>query len=600
MKKLHKNPIVTLLLVSSVLVTFGITDLLSALAATSPSLNTAGAYGVLATTFQHNGGTTTITGDVGYAGQAGTGPLTISGATQVNNAAWTQAGVDQNNTLSTGLAPQSCDFNFGSATDLSLLSQPLAPGVYCITGAASIGTGGITLSGTGTYIFRITGALTTVANSNVLLANSASSCDVFWTPGQATTLGANSTFIGNDIDASGITVGSTTTWTGRALAYGGTVTTDTDTINSTCTTASPAPGNFVGTVTVVKTVVNDNGGTKTIADFPLFINGLPVVSGVAKSLSASSNLYTMTETSNPNYTATFSGDCDVNGRLYLHANENKFCIITNNDIGAPAVVPPVPPIIDVVKVPSPLALPAGPGPVTYTYTLHNIGTVPVTNLTMVGDSCSPITLVSGDVNGDSILQVNETWTYTCSMTLSATHTNTVVATGWANGITATDIASATVVVGIPVVPPLIHVTKVPNPLALATAGGTVVYTEKITNPGTVALSNVTLTDDKCSPMTYISGDTNGDSMLPANETWTYTCSTNLTQTTTNTATASGTANGMTARDFAVATVVVAAPKLPSTGVAPDENTIPWNIIALAGILTVISSSFVVMRKKRTV
>ena len=147
------------------------------------------------------------------------------------------------------------------------------------------------------------------------------------------------------------------------------------------------------------------------------------------------------------------------------------------------MVPPVPPLIDVVKVPSPLALPAGPGPVPYTYTLRNIGTVPVTNITMVGDTCSPITLVSGDINANAVLDVSETWTYTCSTTLSATHTNTVVATGWANGVSATDIASATVVVGLPVVPPLIHVTKVPSPLALPAGGGMVTYTETSHQPG---------------------------------------------------------------------------------------------------------------------
>jgi hypothetical protein len=110
--------------------------------------------------------------------------------------------------------------------------------VYCTTAAsaASIGAAGITLSGAGTYIFRIDGALTTVANSVVTLAGGASTCDVFWTPTGATTLGANSTFAGTDIDDAGITIGSTVTWTGRALAFGGTVSTDVDTMTApTCT-----------------------------------------------------------------------------------------------------------------------------------------------------------------------------------------------------------------------------------------------------------------------------------------------------------------------------------------------------------------------------
>lgn len=81
------------------------------------------------------------------------------------------------------------------------------------------------------------GALTTSANSAVVLAGGASTCNVWWTPTQATTLGATSTFAGIDIDAAGINIGSTVNWTGRALAFGGTVTTDVDTI-----TADACPG----------------------------------------------------------------------------------------------------------------------------------------------------------------------------------------------------------------------------------------------------------------------------------------------------------------------------------------------------------------------
>jgi hypothetical protein len=135
----------------------------------------------------------------------------------------------------------------------------------------------------------------------------------------------------------------------------------------------------------------------------------------------------------------------------------------------------------------------------------------------------------------------------------------------------------------------------------------VTYTYKITNPGTVALSRVILTDDKCSPVQFVSGDTNTDLKLDSTETWTYTCRTNLAATTTNTATARGTANGITVRDIAIANVVVAAPvlrpaapsvpRLPRTGVAPYEASMPWNIIILSGIFTG-SVLFAIIRKKQ--
>lgn len=334
-------------------------------------------------------------------------------------------------------------------------------------------------------------------------------------------------------------------------------------------TSTPAstPAPVPGKINVVKVVVNDNGGTNIFSDFPLFVNGRPVVSGITNTFPAPASSYVVTETNTPNYTSVFSGDCDLLGHMGLNPGDNKFCIITNDDIGAPALVPPIPPLIDVVKVPSPLALPSGSGPVVYTYTLRNIGVVPVTDIALFDDTCGPVALVSGDTNTDAKLDVNETWVYTCHANLTKTTTNTVTATGWANGVSAVDFAIVTVVVGVPVIPPLIHVTKVPSPLALGTAGGTVTYTERVTNQGTVPLSNVRLVDNKCVPVSYIYGDTNTDAKLDITETWIYTCQSVLSKTTTNVVIAEGDANGLTAKDFAIATVVV-APGFPNTGTAP--------------------------------
>ena len=94
----------------------------------------------------------------------------------------------------------------------------------------------VILNGAGVYIFRPGGALNTGANSRVVLAGGACASDVFWAPVGATTLGANAalsptpTFVGNILDAAGITIGHFANLTGRALAFGGTVTTDANTI----------------------------------------------------------------------------------------------------------------------------------------------------------------------------------------------------------------------------------------------------------------------------------------------------------------------------------------------------------------------------------
>jgi hypothetical protein len=471
----------------------------------------------------------------------------------------------------------------------------LAPGLYKWTTSVTIPVN-LTLSGgpDDVWIFQIAGNLTVGSAGSiptgikVILAGGAKASNVFWQVGgvSGATLGTYSTFNGTILSAKQINIQTGAVLNGRALAQtqvtldGNIVTVPTSFTPPPSPTPSPvSSGRRDGTINVVKTVVNDSGGTKLVSDFPLFVDGRQVLSGETNNFAAPHDQYAVTETIDSNYTRSFSGDCDENGRLNLTPGQNQFCIVTNNDIGVPiAAALPVPPLIDVLKVPSPLALPNGPGPVAYTYTLRNIGTVPVTNVTMIGDTCRPIVLVSGDTNEDKKLDMSETWVYRCTTTISETHTSTVVATGQANGLTATDIASATVVIGAPVVPPLIHVTKVPSPIVLVTGGGMVTYTERITNPGAVALSNVKISDDKCSPLKFISGDSNNDSKLDTTETWTYTCQTNLTQTTVNTVVVSGEAKGLIARDFAVVTVAVATVGLPQTGTFNDEvRTITVNL-----------------------
>jgi hypothetical protein len=217
----------------------------AAYAATSPSLGMSSTFGILSGTYTNTAVGTTINGDLGYTTPPAVAP-TVNGATHVADGTYNQAGIDQGTALS-ALNSQPCTFTFAlGAIDLASDTTHGAvgvytPGVYCIRGAASVGGGGtITLTGAGTYIFRMTGALNTSANS-VVAPSGVSACDVWWTPGGATTLGDNSNFLGTDIDASGITVGNVIGWTGRALAFGGTVSTSRDTITAPTCAATPTP-----------------------------------------------------------------------------------------------------------------------------------------------------------------------------------------------------------------------------------------------------------------------------------------------------------------------------------------------------------------------
>ncbi|MGR8920137.1 MAG: DUF7467 domain-containing protein, partial [Gammaproteobacteria bacterium] len=53
---------------------------------------------------------------------------------------------------------------------------------------------------------------------------------------------------------------------------------------------------------------------------------------------------------------------------------------------------------------------------------------------------------------------------------------------------------------------------------------TAVFTYVVTNPGTTAISDVVVTDDRLSDVTFVEGDTDGDGLLDTDETWIYTAS----------------------------------------------------------------------------
>ena len=151
-----------------------------------------------------NTGISDITGDVGsHAGAiAGFGlPTVLNGTIQSSNSTTAQALVDlaaacvQLQNIPATITNHSGIF--GSVT-----GETIYPGVYSIAAAVSI-TGTLTLDAQGDpdamFIFKITGALNSVAGATVLLANGASSENVYWIAVGALALGANTTMKGTAI-----------------------------------------------------------------------------------------------------------------------------------------------------------------------------------------------------------------------------------------------------------------------------------------------------------------------------------------------------------------------------------------------------------------
>jgi len=115
-------------------------------------------------------------------------------------------------------------------------------------------------------------------------------------------------------------------------------------------------------LTLIKNVINDNGGVLNVVDFPLFVNNTAVQSGVANGFNA--GVYTVSETNQAGYEAgTWGGDCAADGTITLAIGDDKTCTLTNNDI---------PPELKIVK--SALGALGIPGGVMeFSITVTNIG-----------------------------------------------------------------------------------------------------------------------------------------------------------------------------------------------------------------------------------
>uniref|UniRef100_UPI0028AC37B9 DUF7507 domain-containing protein n=1 Tax=Pseudoxanthomonas mexicana TaxID=128785 RepID=UPI0028AC37B9 len=105
---------------------------------------------------------------------------------------------------------------------------------------------------------------------------------------------------------------------------------------ATCTITN---NDQAATLTLVKTVVNDNGGTATVTSFPLTATGPTTITGVSgtaavTSQSVNAGVYTLSEVTAAGYTAS-AWSCTAGtlsgSQLTLANGQNATCTITNND-----------------------------------------------------------------------------------------------------------------------------------------------------------------------------------------------------------------------------------------------------------------------------
>lgn len=217
----------TLVTVSAVAFTLGLTLPITAFAATSPTLGTVGSYSVLGHTTVTNTGGTTMPGDLGISiGGAPTGfpPGTVGPPGTIRNAGDSLAAQNAD-TAAFGFIDQGCDTTYAGTQDL--VGFNLVPGVYCADAFELSGT--LTLNGgaSDVWIFKSAATLITSGTANVVGGDP---CNVWWRVVSSATLGTNTSLIGSILASTSISLQTGASLNGRALAQTGAVTLDDNTI----------------------------------------------------------------------------------------------------------------------------------------------------------------------------------------------------------------------------------------------------------------------------------------------------------------------------------------------------------------------------------
>ena len=213
---------------------------------TAPTLGTASSFAVLGGQSVTNTGPTIVNGDLGVSpGSAVTGfppGIVVGGTIHAADALAAEAQADTTIAYN-NLAGQPCDTDL-TGQDLGGLT--LTAGVYCFSSSAQL-TGTLTLDAQGdpnaVFVFQIGSTLTTASNSTIALINGASACNVFFQVGSSATVGTNTTFEGNILALTSITLNTGASVSARALARNGAVTLDNNIIGA----AGCATGTDVGT-----------------------------------------------------------------------------------------------------------------------------------------------------------------------------------------------------------------------------------------------------------------------------------------------------------------------------------------------------------------
>lgn len=204
-----------------------------------------------------SGGANAITGFNSSPGVAVSDPQVTGGEVQAGTAL-AQSAQGQLTTAITSLGL------LGSGTtlpsDLSLAGT-LSPGVYSVPYGTTNLSGVLTLNGQGNanaaWVFQMASSLITSPNSVVNVINTGSGAGVYWNVASSATIDTNTTFLGNILALTSISMNATATdLCGRALASTGAVTLIQNQLSGTCTGTVLANSGLSGGLNVTSSGVS--------------------------------------------------------------------------------------------------------------------------------------------------------------------------------------------------------------------------------------------------------------------------------------------------------------------------------------------------------
>lgn len=223
--------------------------------------------------------------------------------------------------------------------------------------------------------------------------------------------------------------------------------------------------------------------------------------------------------------------------------------------------------------------------IAYSISVQNTGQAPLTGVSL-SDSLAGITtpvLASGDTDGDGVLDPGETWIYTYSYTVTQADVDSGssivnVATVDTDQTDPVDSSSVTVANASTAA---FTVVKDADLAQFTEAGDVIAYTVTVENTGERSLSGISLSDTLIGiTVPVLTGDTDSDGRLDADETWVYSYSYTVTQADVDSA------EGI--ENYATVTTAEAGSK--SDGITvPNAGTASFSVVKAADVTSFVAA-----------